>query len=581
MDILYSLKKEILFNFIKTHPKELLMHSSLLIKGRDALAKGNWKEAKRILENALETQQSPEVYEELARACWWVNDISSVFEHRTKAHQLYLDKNDKYGASRNASLLGIDYLELKGEFAVANGWFQRAENLLDGLKPSPELALIKLHKARMAFVRESNNENALRLAEESLEMSKDLGNIDGAMMAKALKGFILTAEGKITEGMSLLDEATLIATTDETKDVNFVTITCCLLIEACERIRDYERAGQWCNKVKEICTRWRFEAMFASCRNLYASILVWKGEWKEAESELLAAASELKKLRPLYVTASAIRLADLKRRQGKWEETTILLEEIGSHSLKLLHCAAFAFDKTEYSTAANFAERFLRQIPLKERTRKTPGLELLLRIYVVLERLEEAEIILAELREIAALVNTVPLNAAVKSAEGILYNASGKYNASKHHLEDAIDMFDKMGAPFESARTRIVLSGVLITLGQFQQADSELNIALKTFQQLGAEKDIEKTKYLLKNMHKTNAELQALNNTYEFTGRELEVLRLIAEGKNNEEIAEQLFLSVRTVEKHITNLYIKMGVSGKSARAFAASYAIRHNLTFT
>jgi DNA-binding NarL/FixJ family response regulator len=105
-------------------------------------------------------------------------------------------------------------------------------------------------------------------------------------------------------------------------------------------------------------------------------------------------------------------------------------------------------------------------------------------------------------------------------------------------------------------------------------------LALKTFQQLGAEKDIDKTRFLLKNMHKTNAELQSLKNTYEFTGRELEVLRLIAEGKNNEEIAEQLFLSVRTVEKHITNLYLKMGVSGKSARAFASSYAFKHNLTF-
>jgi len=105
-----------------------------------------------------------------------------------------------------------------------------------------------------------------------------------------------------------------------------------------------------------------------------------------------------------------------------------------------------------------------------------------------------------------------------------------------------------------------------------------LNEAATQFKELGAEKDFEKAKYLLKNLYKDNADES--KNKYEFTGRELEVLRLIADGKNNEDIAEKLFLSVRTVEKHITNIYSKMGVSGKSARAYVASYAIKHNLVF-
>lgn len=181
---------------------------------------------------------------------------------------------------------------------MANGWFQLAYNLLEGLEPSCELALIKLLKGRLAFVTESNNENALKFLEESLILSKMFGEVEGGMMAKAMKGFIFITEGKINEGMALLDEATLIAVTDEPKDINFATITCCLLIDACERVRDYERAGQWCRKVKEICRRWHFDAMFASCRNLYASVLLWQGNWEEAEIELLAARKELKLLRP-------------------------------------------------------------------------------------------------------------------------------------------------------------------------------------------------------------------------------------------------------------------------------------------
>lgn len=557
------------------------MNNNLLQDGKEALREGKWKQARIILEKALDIDPSPELYEELTRACWWLNDIPAVFYFRTKAYHSYLDRKDNYGASRNASWLGIDFLELKGEFAVANGWFQLAYNLLEGLEPSCELALIKLLKGRLAFVTESNNENALKFLEESLILSKMFGEVEGGMMAKAMKGFIFITEGKINEGMALLDEATLIAVTDEPKDINFATITCCLLIDACERVRDYERAGQWCRKVKEICRRWHFDAMFASCRNLYASVLLWQGNWEEAEIELLAARKELKLLRPKNAIAAVVRLADLRRKQGKWEETANLLEKAGSHPLKLLNSAAFAYDREDYTEAANFAERYLRQLPEKEKTNRTTGLELLFRIYIKQEKTEEALNLLNELKEIAVIIDTPPLHAAVKSAEGILLNAQGKYNTARQYLEDAIDLFDKIMVPFESARIRIELSEVLIRLGQFQLADVALNNALKTFMQLGAEKDVEKTKYLQKHMHKMNAELQALNNTREFTGRELEVLRLIAEGKTNEDIAKQLFLSKRTIEKHLTNLYLKLGVSGKSARTFAASYAIKHKLIFT
>ncbi len=556
------------------------MKNDLLQKGRSELSKGHWREAKEILSKAVKENPSAESYEELAQACWWVNDIQSILEYRERAYQLYLEKGDKQAASRNASALGIDYLELKGEFAVANGWFQRAENLLEGLEPCPELGFIILLKGRKAFITEPTNENALQFLNESLSICRSVESIDGYMMAAAMKGFVLISEGKIDEGMALLDEATLMATTEETTNLNFVTLTCCMLIEACERVRDFERAGQWCRKVKEICTRWQFDAMFSSCRNLYASVLVWMGEWKEAETELLAAMQELKRMRPAYATASVVRLADLRRKQGRWNETQDLLDEAGAHSLKLLHCAALAFDQEDFATAADCAERYLRQIQPKETIRKVGGLELLLRIYVAQEKTEEAKSILDELKEVAAMINTIPMNAAVKSAEGILQTTFGEYESAKLLLEDAIDMYDAINAPFEAAHARLGLSDALIFLGQFHLAEAELNKALKSFQRLGAEKDMEKAKLLLKNMHKTNAEMQAMDKKLQFTGRELEVLRLIAAGKNNEEIAEQLFLSVRTIEKHISNLYLKMGVSGKSARAFAASYAIRHHLVF-
>lgn len=553
---------------------------TLLDRGRKALSEGEWEKARDALEQALEKDAAAEVYEELAWACWWLNDASGVFENRSKAYNLFLEKDDKSGAARSACWTGLDYIEFKGEFAIASGWFKRAESLLEGLPASSELCMFKILKARWTFQVDKNSELAFKLLDESLEISKSLKNVDGEMLAEALKGFILVVEGKISEGMPLLDDATVLALTSGQSDIKFTTITCCYLIDACERVRDYERAAQWCNNVKELCKQWRYKAMFANCRMKHAGILIWKGEWIEAEEELLSAANELKEFRPVQVNACTVRLADLKRRQGKWKEAVELLNKVESHPLKQLFSAFLFFDMEEYEKAQDIAERYLRRFTENEKAERTVVIELLIKTFIQTGNLERAKNLLNELKDITNSIDTLPLKAACLNAKGNLNYAQKNYEQAKQNLEDAVDIYDTIKSSFESARTRMILSDVLIKMNKFAQAEGELNSAITKFKELGAEKDFEKAKSILKNLYKENAE-DSESNKYEFTGRELEVLRLIAEGKNNEEIAEKLFLSVRTVEKHITNIYSKVGVSGKSARAYVASYAIKHKLILT
>jgi len=556
------------------------MPTIFLQQCREAIANGQWKEARQLLEQQLQQSSSAEIFEELARACWWLNDFTALFNYRIKAYEAFIQSGDKRGAARNAGWLGIDYLEIKGEFAIANGWFQRAANLMQDMEDCPELAFVTLLKARVSFMQQPTNDVALQLVEESLSISKRVGSVDGEMMATGIKGMILTTEGKITEGMNYLDEATLMATSAEVNDVSLAGITCCLLIDACQRIRDYERAGQWCNKVKELANRWHFDALFSSCRTNYASVLIWKGDWEAAEQELLLAAKELEQLRPTQISMCLAQLADLRRRQGKWKEAQELLQQAEVPSAILVASAAFAYDQEDFETAAEMVQRYVRQIPGKERTRKLPGLELLIRIYSKQQKVEEASELLNELKEIAGMANTRSVKACFVSSSGIVEEARGNSMAAREFFEDAIDIYDTIEAPFESAMNRIFLSEVLIRLQQYRNAELELNTALKAFEKMGAEKYVEKAKQLLKTVHRQHA-MEAKDEASEFTGRELEILRLLAEGKNNEEIAQQLFLSVRTVEKHLTNLYFKMGVSGKSARAFAASYAAKKKLFFS
>ena len=556
------------------------MTNSSLQQGKEAMANGRWKEARHLLEDELQQHSSAEVFEELAKACWWLNDFTPLFDYRLKAYEVFLQQADKKSAARNAAWLGVDYLEIKGEFAIANGWFQRAANLLQHSEDCWELAFITLLKARICFMQQPDNDAALQLVEESISISKRAGSIDGEMMGMGVKGLILTSEGKINEGMAYLDEATVMATTAEVKEVSLAGITCCFLIDACQRIRDYERAGQWCNKVRELAQRWHFDALFSSCRTNYAAVLIWKGEWEAAEQELLLASKELEQLRPSQISMCLAQLAELRRRQGRWKEANELLQQAQVPFTKLITAAAFAYDQENFETAAEMVQRYMRQIPNKEKTRKLPAIELLIRIYCKQQKTEEAISLLNELREIAEMVNTLPVKASFLCCSGVVQEACGNTMTAREFFEDAIDIYDAIEAPFESAATRIFLSEVLIRLQQYRNAESELNAAFKAFEKIGAEKYLEKAKQLLRTIHRQHA-LEQKPEVPEFTGRELEILRLLAEGRNNEEIAQQLFLSVRTIEKHLSNLYLKMGVSGKSARAFAASYAVKRKIFFT
>src|SRR4030095_6487751 len=199
------------------------MPNSPLQESREAMANGQWKEARHLLEQQL--QQNPsaddyakalasaQIFEELGRACWWLNDFTALFDYRLKAYEAFIQTGDRRGAARTAGWLGLDYLEIKGEFAIANGWFQRAANLLQDVDDCWELGFITLLRARVCFIQQPTNDAALQLVEESISISKRVGRIDGEMIDTAVKGLILTTEGKINEGMNYLDEATVMATT--------------------------------------------------------------------------------------------------------------------------------------------------------------------------------------------------------------------------------------------------------------------------------------------------------------------------------------------------------------------------------
>ena len=544
--------------------------------GQEALTRGAWEEARACFEVALECEESPEVLEGLGVSTWWLEDAAATFDARERAYRLYRERGDRLAAARLAISLAMDHYTFRSEFAIGNGWFRRAHRLLEGLDPAPEHGWLAVWEGHIALLYAGDTAAARRLGAAAAELGRALGSIDLEIFGLALEGLILVNEGELAEGMHRLDEATVAVMAGEFTDMIAMGVTCCYLIYACEWVRDYDRAAQWCERLKQFCKRWDFRSLFAYCRTHYSAVLMWRGDWAEAEAELLAATGELEATRPGRVMEAIVRLAELRRRQGRLDEATELFEQVEFYPSAQLGRAALVFDKGDAVTAADLVERFLRRLSSKDRMNRAAGLELLVRIRLALGEPDRAGTALAELRTVTAAVGTEVLRASTSLTEGLVAAAADNHDAARRRFEDAVDLFGRSGTPFEAAQARLELARSLCALDRWTAAEQEARSALNSLRSIGATREADSAADLLRELEVPNRGRNGeATNPAGLTQRELEILGLVAQGLSNQEVASGLVLSEHTVHRHMANILGKLGLP---SRAAAAAYAARQGL---
>ncbi len=537
-----------------------------LRQGRVALASGAWQPARSAFEASLACAESAEALEGLGAAAWWLDDGDTVLQSRERAYQLYRQRAEHAAAGRLATELAEDHVFFRGEPVVARGWLKRAQRLLRGLPLRAEHGRLALIEGDFAMLVDGDPVAALKLATAAADIGRRLRLVDLEMTSLSLQGLALVSAGKLAEGMPRLDEAAAAAISGEMTDLVDIAYTCCYLLTACERARDFERAAQWCKRVDTFCKRTRFNALFSICHIQYAALLLWRGEWREAESELHAAAQSLAPAHPAVHLEAIVRFAELRRRQGRTKEARALLEQAADHPRSLLERAALALDLQDAETAVRLAQRFLRQTPLAHHVDRLPALEIVLRAKLALgARVTD---VLAEIEAATAGVSTPALRATGRLAEGLVAAAGGDNNSACAAFEDAVDLYTRSGAQFEKARARLELARAQRALGREADARAEAQAALEIFQRLGAEHERRAAEALLG----ASPAGPARNG---LTRRELEVLRLLAEGLSNQKIALRLTLSEFTVKRHVANILSKLDLP---SRAAAAAHAARERL---
>jgi LuxR family maltose regulon positive regulatory protein len=551
-----------------------LTQASALDAGWAALSGGHWERARASFEESLAETESPEALEGLGWAGHMLNDDRLTFDARQRAYRLYLERGNTAAAARIASLLAADHLLFRGEPAVANGWLQRAHSLLDDLEPGVDHGWLAIHEGHIAVSLDEDTAKARQLAARAVELGRRFGAPELEMLGLGLEGRALVSEGELEEGMRRLDEATTVALAGEASLLYCVAWACCYTISACERVRDYERAAQWCARVGEFCGQHDI-FLLNTCRAHYASVLSWQGRWGEAESQLSAAVEGLRASRPPMVGDAIARLGELRRRQGRLAEAEELFARTESHAISLLGRAALALDRGQAPEAAELAERYLRRFPDPARVERSAGLEIAVRAFAQLGDDERAGEALEQLRAIAAQSRTRPLLAALSSSEGALAMAQGDHDAARRSFEDALDLLAASDARYEAARVRLDLANVLSALGRLDRAERETETALADFAELGAEGERARAEALLAKLRPTPAREVMDGPLGELSPRELEVLGLVAQGLTNRDIATRLVLSEHTVNRHVANILRKLALP---SRAAAASLAGRHGL---
>jgi DNA-binding CsgD family transcriptional regulator len=535
--------------------------------GRAAFARRAWAEAfERLSEADAARPLPPEELDRLATAAYLAGRDAESAETRARAHQGFLADGRPEAAIRCAFWLGFGLL-MKGEHARGGGWIARARRLLDELEgESPFHGYVLLPEA-LRTLGQGDAGAAHDLFARAARIGERFDEVDLVSLGRLGRGQALIRQGRIPEGVELLDEAMVAVETDELSPVVSGTIYCAV-IETCREIFDLRRAGEWTDALGRWCASQPELVPFrGQCLVRRAEIMELQGAWTNAMQEAREACERLAAPPGEPAAGSAYyRTAELHRLRGELAEAEDAYAEAaawGAETQPGLGLLRLAQGRTEAACAA---------LGLAVDGARNPAARARLLPALVEATLEAGDLPAAReaaeaLADIGRSLEAPFVSAAGARALGSVLLAEGEARASLELLREAFAGWEQLEAPYEAARTRVLVGRACRALGDGDSCEMEMVAARRVFERLGAEPDLRRLDAL--------AGPAPPSDRHGLSRRELQVLRRIAAGESNREIAGALFISERTVERHASNIFRKLRVS---SRAAATAFAYEHDL---
>lgn len=463
--------------------------SENLQAARDAAQRYAWRE---VVEQMADADASGEAataqdLEVLGEAAWWTGSLEDSIAARERAYPAYLAAGEKRRAAIVAIALAKDYFAT-GSGALGKAWMQRAERLLEDEDDCVEQGWMARMRSVFAFEGMNDPAAALGEAERAYEIAERFGDRDLLAMALHDKGRALVDLGKVDEGWSLIDEATVGAVSGELSPFWTAAIYC-NTITVCKHLADFKRARDWSDAAKRWCERQSISGFPGMCRVYRADIMFVGGSWPEAEREIRAAANELKGFNREYLAEAFYELGAIRMRIGDdaaAEDAFKQAHELGREPQPGL--ALLRLRQGNVEAAASGIQRGLDE----ESTElgRASMLPACVEIFLEADRNDPASKAAEDLTVIAERFGTPALQAAAACARGLVARASGDAAAARRELRLGWKTWEEAGAPYEAARARLALAAVYDMMGDADASTMEARAALVTFERLGAAPDI-------------------------------------------------------------------------------------------
>ena len=535
--------------------------------GRERHTEHAWREAYDLLARAdHELELEAADLERLATAAYMLGDETRYLELLERAHDVSLRAGDPADALRCAFWVGLQFAQ-RGEMAQAGGWLARAQRLADELGGElPEHGYLLLPTM---FELESRGEfeGAASTAGEAAAIGSRHGDPDLYALATHAQGQMLISSGRVREGLALLDEAMLVAAREDLSPI-VTGLVYCGVVLACRQAYELRRAREWTAALSRWCEEQPDLVAFSGrCLVHRAEIKQLEGAWDAALEETRRA--EERSLAADNTTAAAeaaYRRAELHRLRGEDVAAEREYREAGLRGREPQPgMALWRLGRGEKPAAIAAITRALAEAG------DVPTLLHLLPVAVEIGLeagdIDEARTAGERLEQLVDPGQSPSLDAVVDHALGLLALAADDPGAALKHLRRAATIWQELDAPYELARTRELIGRGCRMLGDEDGAALELEAALTIFERLGARPDLARLAAL--------GERATSRGGHGLTERELQVLRMVARGQTNRAIAADLVLSERTIDRHVSNIFAKLGVS---SRAAATAYAYEHRL---
>jgi ATP/maltotriose-dependent transcriptional regulator MalT len=549
--------------------------SETVRKGRGAYALRNWAEAYAHLSAADLVAPLPiDDLERLAAAAFLTGRDEVYGELWVRAHQECVRVRDVVRAARFAFWIVLD-LFIKGELARAGGWIARARHLLDDAhEDCPECGLLLVLDARLAL-QQGQADAAIERAARAVAIADRFDDPELRVFSLLIDAQVRAEVGNAIEAGPLFDEAMVAVTVGDATPIA-TGVVYCAVISSCRQLFDVRRAREWTEALADWCAREPDLVPFrGQCLVHRAEVIRLSGAWTDAMSEAERAcvwmtrtagrlASQERAPAPFTypIGAAFYELAESQRLRGDLtdaEESYRQASQYGVSPEPGLALLRLAQGKPKAADAA--IRRLLEQ---RQSTRaRAATLAACVEIALAVHDVPRARTATEELMTIAARLGATFLHAVAAQSLGEVLLADGDVRGAFPPLREAWTMWQQLDAPYHAARVRVQLGLACRALGDDDAAALELDSARRVFERLEARPDLARVDAL------------ARRSARRLTPREVEVIGLVARGESNREIARDLAISERTVDRHVSNILMKLALPSRSA---ATGYAYEHGL---